>query len=767
MEAQTPFLREGVKLLREEFKIRLAVLLVVFLFWATSSFLLRDRWQYYALAASAGLFVLGLIFSRFSRARLQQLGAQQLHVGAVALAVLDLSAVTLLLYATWALYSPFFVFYLVALIFAAIFFRGLELALLTGLTIIAYFGMSWSTLIDGNAFSLWHFSGRTMGLILIAWYAYSLAEVLRREKEANDQLLRHLAEGILLCDAQQRVSIVNETLLKMLDMKEEQLIGQSCAALSARDKVLSWLLADVGQKEGSIKTRTGCFPEADLPLVECSTIPCRANGEIEGWLIVCRDLRDLKAEPRTLTRSACDKLAPLAYLRSLSEALCGMAEYLDENRRWQVIEAIGEHTLALQSLLAEILHADQAEEEKLDLQFVEVGHLLASTRRLLEIQAGLKNVEVEWYIPQGLPPINVDRARLGQSLLQLCRAMVAVAEPEDKLLMDVRAGENTIIFSFALVNKYSETIQLPEAVAENGVSCPLPEDIASLPIFRVIEEHHGRWECAPVGAHLRRITFELPIAGPALPVEAAASAFPHKEESSRPLTKPPVATLSPALTAELANQLRNSLSVLRGNAEWALRKENLQELRQSLAHIVEITDYIASLADTLSPGLSEVPEELITEARPASQTEEEEAATAAEKPSAAPAARLKVAPYVLIVEDDSGMRDLLSKVLADSGYEVKSVSEGHSAIETLRLHPPALAFVDLSLPRISGAQVLREARKYAPDTAIVLMTGYALRVALEVLGEDKPYALLRKPFAMEEVLTLAQAVLGKPVSSAR
>lgn len=752
--------------MREEFKIRLAVLLIVLLFWATSSFLLNPL-QYYAISASVALFVLGLIFSRFSRARLQQLGAQQLHVGAVALAVLDLAAVTLLLYGTWALFSPFFAFYLVALIFAAIFFRGLELALLTGLVILAYLGMSWSALVDGNAFSLWHFSGRTMGLILIAWYAYSLAEVLRREKEANDQLLRHLAEGILLCDAQQRVSIVNETLLKMLDMKEEQLIGQSCAALSARDKVLSWLLADVGQKEGSIKTRTGCFPEADLPLVECSTIPCRMNGQIEGWLIVCRDLRDLKADPRALTRSACDKLAPLAYLRSLSEALCGMAEYLDENRRWQVIEAIGEHTLALQTLLAEILHADQTAEEKLDLQFVEVGHLLASTRRLLEIQAGLQNVEVEWYIPQGLPPINVDRARLGQSLLQLCRAMVAVAEPDDKLLMEVRAGENTIIFTFALVNKYSETTALPEAAAESGVSCPLPEDIASLPIFRVIEEHHGRWECAPVGSHLRRITFELPIAGPEMPAEPAAATKAGLPQESPGLSAAlPLSPLSPALTAELANQLRNSLSVLRGNAEWALRKENLQELRKSLAHIVEITDYMATLADELSPGLSEVPAELAAEVTQDSQTKEGPKA-AEQTPSIAPAARLKVAPYVLIVEDDPGMRDLLRKVLTDSGYEVKSVSEGQLALETMRLNPPALAFVDLSLPRISGAQVLREARKYAPDTAIVLMTGYALRVALEVLGEEKPYALLRKPFAMEEVLTLTQAVLGKPASSAR
>ena len=741
-EQSMSLVREGGNLLREEHKIRLAVVLIMLLFVVTGHQLIKDTAAAYSVYVAVALFVVGLVLSQVSSMRTRHLGVQQFQISAVALALIDLAAVTLLLRGTGGLHSPFFAFYVVSLIFAAAFFRGLELALLTALATVLYIGASWGDVATLGLSYIWYLSARLMALVLVAWYAYALSSVLHREKDANDQLLRHLTEGVILFNAQERASLVNVTMLNMIALEEDEVIGHGRGDLAARSNVLSWLLGDVGHREGGIKTRIGCFPEADLPLVECTTIPCGVDDETGGWLLVCKDLRDINTDPKSARRQTCDKLAPLSNLRALSEALYGMAEYLDDRKRWQAIELIEKHTLALQSLLADMLHGGEEHEEGLDLGFVDISSLLANTRRLLEIQPGARSLAMEIFIQQGLPEVNADRARLGQCLLQLCRALIAVGKDEDKLVIDVRSGNGTVVFTLELVNKADPDAApaplTPEEVAQFG-------ELADLPIFRVIEEHHGRWECLPDCSHFRRVIFEMPVAGPAHVDEAEAL---EAAAAGRARTAGP---LEPALAAEVTNQLKNTLNVIRGYAEMAAQYEDPEHLREALTRSIELSDQASDLVETLQPSTGDFDLQV--------KVPEGEA-----EPEAAPAPALAAAPtakHVLVVDDDAAMRGLLVDVLKSVGYETVEANDGRAAVEHIRLHRPALAFVDLSMPRVTGVEVMKEARKYAPGLPVVLMTGYATQVALEALGEEKPYAILSKPFTIGEVVSLAQAVVGE------
>ena len=741
--------REGGKLLREEHKIRLAVVLIMLLFLATGQGLMKDAVATYSVYVAVALFVTGLLFSRFSSTRTRQLGAQQLQVSAVALAVIDLAAVTLLLRGTGGLGSPFFVFYVVSLIFAAALFRGLELALLTALATVLYVGVSWGDLASMGLANIWHLSARLMALVLVAWYAYALSSVWHREKDANDQLLRHLTEGVILLNSQERVSLVNTTILTMLGIEEDDLVGHSRAELVASNSVLGWLLGDVGRAADGTKTRTGCFPEANLPLLECTTIPCNVDEEAEGWLVVCKDLHDPNADPKSVQRQARGKLAPLSSLRALSGALYGMAETLDERRRLPAIEMIETHSLALQSLLADMLHGGGGNEASLDLGFVDISGLLAHTRRLLEIQPGGKSLEIEIFQQQGLPEVNADRARLGHCLLQLCRALIAVGQDDDTLVIDVRSGDGMVVFTLELTNKTNPDAA-PEPLSEEEVVAF--GELTSLPIFRVIEEHHGRWECLPDRSHCRRAVFELPFAGPARVQEEEAG----EAAGGAARARPDGVALEPALAAEVTNQLKNALSVIRGYAELTAQQDDPARLREALLLSIELSDQASDLVDALQPATGHFnPTKGLSDSCAAPAP-----APAAETPAAlgAPPAR----PHVLVVDDEAALRGLLVMVLESAGYETVEAADGAVAVEYLRHHRPALAFVDLSMPRVTGVEVIREAHRYAPGLPVVLMTGYAAHAALEALGDEKPYAILAKPFTMDDVLSLAQAVLGKP-----
>jgi CheY-like chemotaxis protein len=744
-EQPLTLVREGGKLLREELKIRLAVTLVVLLYIFTG----RPGPSEAPLVNLAALLMIGtLVISRLSNVVTRRLGAQHFQLSGVALAVLDLVAVTLLLSGTSSLHGGFFALYLVSLIFAAAFFRGLELALLTALAMVLFTVVSWPDL--GSAQNIWELSAPLFGLVLVAWYAYALSGVLHGEKEANDQLLRHLTEGVILFDQEEKVTLINATMLGLVDGREVDFIGHRCAEIAGRNPVLSWLLGDVGKSAGGFKTRVGCFPDADLPMVECTTIPCGVDDEGGGWLVVCKDLRDLKTEVRSARRQTCDKLAPLSNLRAVSEALYGMAEYLDDKKRWQAIEVIGRHTLALQSLLADMLHRGDDHEQTLDLSFVDIPSLLSSTRRLLEIQPGVADLEMDIFVQQGLPEVNADRTRLGQSLLQLCKALMAVGKPTDKLVLDVRSGDNAVVFTLELASRLEGEAQ-PAPLTDAELAAF--GELADLPIFRVIEEHHGRWECMPDCSHFRRVVFELPIAGPAQPVGELAEGMPEGAAATRPRVAPP---LEPALAAEVTNQLKNTLNVIRGYAEMALQEDvSAERLREVLTHSIELSDQASELVDVLQPSTGEFD----LEVKLPEGAEEEVAPEPAEvvPPPTGPA----LEGHVLVVDDDASMRGLLVDVLHSAGYKTMEANDGHRAVEAIRLNPPALAFVDLSMPRVTGVEVMKESRKYAPGLPVVLMTGYATQIAVEALGDEKPYAILSKPFTIDEVLSLARAVVGE------
>src|SRR5215469_16900225 len=74
---------------------------------------------------------------------------------------------------------------------------------------------------------------------------------------------------------------------------------------------------------------------------------------------------------------------------------------------------------------------------------------------------------------------------------------------------------------------------------------------------------------------------------------------------------------------------------------------------------------------------------------------------------AAPAPR----PVVLVVEDDPNIRELLRFMLAEAGYEAMAVADGAAALTALETVRPDLVTLDLQLPGIDGAEVLRRMRR--------------------------------------------------------
>jgi CheY-like chemotaxis protein len=120
-------------------------------------------------------------------------------------------------------------------------------------------------------------------------------------------------------------------------------------------------------------------------------------------------------------------------------------------------------------------------------------------------------------------------------------------------------------------------------------------------------------------------------------------------------------------------------------------------------------------------------------------------------------------PFILVVDDWEGIRDIAQAALEAEGYAVRTVASGEEALEVLRSDRLAVAAVvlDLGLPGMSGQDTYRALRDLHPDLPVVLMSGDAQGAASPAIaGDAGPHVFLAKPFAPADLRRTVTAILG-------
>jgi len=131
---------------------------------------------------------------------------------------------------------------------------------------------------------------------------------------------------------------------------------------------------------------------------------------------------------------------------------------------------------------------------------------------------------------------------------------------------------------------------------------------------------------------------------------------------------------------------------------------------------------------------------------------------AAVAPSAPPSPER---PRVLVVDDEASIRELLTRTLALTEYDVEAVADARSGLDRLRLGPYDLMIADLRMPVMDGLTLIREARRLQPALKVIIITGYSTEssaieaVNLGVVG------YLVKPFRVPQVLAAVARALGE------
>ncbi len=121
---------------------------------------------------------------------------------------------------------------------------------------------------------------------------------------------------------------------------------------------------------------------------------------------------------------------------------------------------------------------------------------------------------------------------------------------------------------------------------------------------------------------------------------------------------------------------------------------------------------------------------------------------------------------ILLVEDDTDVRDVTRRFLASRGYTVLTAANGEEALATLRAagHAVDVVISDVVMPKVGGPELYRQARAMGVMRPFIFTSGYAQRSESDTpLPDDAP--LLSKPWTGDELLHAVRAAVAAQLSS--
>lgn len=117
---------------------------------------------------------------------------------------------------------------------------------------------------------------------------------------------------------------------------------------------------------------------------------------------------------------------------------------------------------------------------------------------------------------------------------------------------------------------------------------------------------------------------------------------------------------------------------------------------------------------------------------------------------------------ILIVDDDEMVREVLSDVLRKEGGHITDVAiDGLEGLKKVKDHEYDMVFTDLSMPGLSGIDLLKEVKRIDPTLPVVMITAYStIDIAITAMKEGAR-DFITKPFHIEKITSTAARILGE------
>jgi len=115
---------------------------------------------------------------------------------------------------------------------------------------------------------------------------------------------------------------------------------------------------------------------------------------------------------------------------------------------------------------------------------------------------------------------------------------------------------------------------------------------------------------------------------------------------------------------------------------------------------------------------------------------------------------------VLIIDDEAGIRDLLSQTLSEvGGFETEIATDGLDGIEKMRSSEFDVIFTDLAMPRLNGMDFLKKCKEIDTKTPVVVLTGVSSMENAVNSMRQGAYDFITKPFHLDKVVSTTKKII--------
>ena len=113
---------------------------------------------------------------------------------------------------------------------------------------------------------------------------------------------------------------------------------------------------------------------------------------------------------------------------------------------------------------------------------------------------------------------------------------------------------------------------------------------------------------------------------------------------------------------------------------------------------------------------------------------------------------------VLMIDDNEALCRAVSIALRTQGFRVLEAHDGRSGVDLFQANEAAIDLIvmDLTLPRLSGREALRQLQQIRPGVKVILTSLFSKNSAWKALGGLHPWEFLQKPYLLSELIELLQ-----------
>lgn len=117
--------------------------------------------------------------------------------------------------------------------------------------------------------------------------------------------------------------------------------------------------------------------------------------------------------------------------------------------------------------------------------------------------------------------------------------------------------------------------------------------------------------------------------------------------------------------------------------------------------------------------------------------------------------------HILVVDDEQGMRDMLSLELNNQGYQVTTACNGHEALKYMHENTFDLIVTDLKMPQMDGMTLLEKIKNMKIEVEVIVATGHGTVETAVLAMKNGAYDFILKPYDLDQLNGTVEKALEK------